>query len=574
MAAEKKDVQQETKLKGFKSLSSYVVIIALLAMLAAVLVCELVNVMEFKNTYKKSIQNDMLTLTKTTGALLDSETGALVGNAPTATYERILKGIKISDFSTSYAYLVGSSGTMLYHPTASKIGEPVENSVVKGLVAKIEAGGVPEPAVVEYVFKGANKYAAYYIQPNSKNILVLTVDESDVYAPINKTTIAIISILIVLFIVLGIIIFFVAKVVLRPITNITDIIDKTSQFNFEHNPESDVIVSRRDEIGEIGRAIRVMRHNIKQIVLSIDNVSNKLADNAENLKSATIKMNDDSSDNSATSQELAAGMEETSATTETINGNVSVMVENAEQIKDLSLKGSDNAAAIQEKAAEIKTQVFTASSKTNDIFADVKKQSDEAIEQSKAVDKINELTETIKSIAAQTNLLALNASIEAARAGEAGRGFAVVAEEIGHLANQSSETVSGINDIVEEVHKSVLNMSDCLTKSLDFIDNNVTNDYKGFENVANQYSDDAKSFEESMKTIHEAIDNLTNTINDISGSISGINSTIGESAKGVTDIAQKTTDIVTLTSQTEQLVEESVKFSEEMKGIVAQFNLG
>lgn len=571
--SEVKEKEKGTKLKGFRSLSSYVVIITILAMLLTVVICELVNVQEFRSTYKESVQQDMLTLVKTTGALLDSETKDIDGDVSSDTYAAMLGSIKISDFSTSYAYLVSPEGTMLYHPTAEKIGKPVENSVVKGIVADLEAGTVPEPAVISYVFKGANKYASYYIQPDSHNILVITADEKDVYSSINKTTVMIVIIMLIFFVIIGVLTYLIARTVLKPVTYITDIINNTAEFRFEHDPRSELIVSRRDEIGEIGRAIRIMRHNIKQIVLSIDGVSNKLADNAEELKSVTIKMNDDSSDNSATSQELAAGMEETSATTETINGNVATMAENAEQINSLSLQGSDNAAAIQKKAAEIKTNVYAASSKTNEIYADVKKQSDEAIEQSKAVDKINELTETIKSIAGQTNLLALNASIEAARAGEAGRGFAVVAEEIGHLANQSSETVSGINDIVEEVHKSVLNMSECLTKALEFIDQNVSNDYKSYEEVANQYSDDAKSFEESMTTIHDAINNLNQTINDISGSISGINSTIGESAKGVTDIAQKTTDIVTLTSETSQLVEESVKFSEEMKGIVAKFKI-
>ena len=49
-----------------------------------------------------------------------------------------------------------------------------------------------------------------------------------------------------------------------------------------------------------------------------------------------------------------------------------------------------------------------------------------AIEDSKSVDQVNNITNDILNISSQTNLLALNASIEAARAGEAGKGFAVV----------------------------------------------------------------------------------------------------------------------------------------------------
>ena len=203
----------------------------------------------------------------------------------------------------------------------------------------------------------------------------------------------------------------------------------------------------------------------------------------------------------------------------------------------------------------------------------MKRQSDEAIEQSRAVDKINELTETIRSIAGQTNLLALNASIEAARAGEAGRGFAVVAEEIGHLATQSSDTVSGINDIVAEVHNSVDNMSSCLTRTLDFIDNNAMADYAKFDEMAEGYAADAGDFEQNMTSIHEAVAALSGSINDVSDSISGINSTIGESAKGVTDVANKTTDIVSLTADTEQIVDQTEQCSKDMRAIVSRFML-
>ena len=152
-------------------------------------------------------------------------------------------------------------------------------------------------------------------------------------------------------------------------------------------------------------------------------------------------------------------------------------------------------------------------------------------------------------------------------------GFAVVAEEIGHLANQSSDTVSGINEIVEEVHRSVDNMSACLSRAMEFVDKDVTADYDSFEQMAQQYADDAAKFEESMSSINGAVISLSGSIDEVSSSIQGINSTIGEAANGVTDIAQKTTDIVALTSETDQIADTTVAFVDEMRDVVKRFTL-
>jgi len=569
--ASKRVGEPEQKLKGFKSLGTLVVLAVVACMLITAIVADIVFVSEFKASYKKTVQDDMLNITTVTGKLIDSRIIQI--RAKSSILDELLRDVKISEFPSSYAYYVGSDGTMLYHPTASKIGQPVENAAVKGLLSQMASGIRPAPGLIEYEYKGAMKYAAYYIQPDTDSILIITMDEADVNASINATAAKSTVIIVIILIVLAVVMFFFTKILLKPVGDLVDLVNQTGRLDFSHNMASEVLVTRADEIGQIARAVGNMRKSLRDTVREIDSVADELGSNASRLKEMTTKMNDDSADNSATSEELAAGMQETSATTETINGNVGVMVDNTQQINELSNKGEMLAAEVKKKASDIKEQATASQQRTANIFGDVKAQSDEAIEQSKAVDKINELTETIRSIAGQTNLLALNASIEAARAGEAGRGFAVVAEEIGHLANQSSDTVSGINEIVEEVHKSVDNMSACLARAIEFVDKDVTADYNSFAQMAQQYADDASSFEESMSSINSAVTGLSSSIDEVSSSIQGINTTIGESANGVTDIAQKTTDIVSATSETDMIADKTVQFVDEMKDIVNRFVL-
>jgi methyl-accepting chemotaxis protein len=565
------EANQGPKLHGFKSIASLVMLSVIISMLCIGIISEVVNNVEFRNNYKETVKNDLLTMVKIGGALMDAR--ELQINADPTILEELIADIKLENCNSSYAYAVDKSGIMLYHPKPEKIGEPVENAAVKDLLSKMQSGTIPEPGVIEYLYKGAMKYAAFYIQPVSNNILIITVDEDDIFAPINSTSIKSTIIIAIVFVIMAIIMTIVARVMLKPMGILTEILQDSARLDLRHNEKSELVKYRKDEIGSIARDIASLRQVLRTVVGEIDGSEGRLDEIINQLKDTAVKLNDNSADNSATSQELAAGMQEAADTTDTINDNVTVMVQNAGQINDLSEQGAAHAVEIKSKAEAIKEDVQNSINNAKAVFDDVKKQSDEAIEQSKAVEKINELTEQIRSIASQTNLLALNASIEAARAGEAGRGFAVVAEEIGNLANQSSDTVSGINDIVAEVNNSVANMSDCLTRALDYIDNNAMADYAKFDEIAEGYSEDANSFEENMTSIHQAVAELSSSINDVSDSISGMNSTINESARGVTDVANKTTDIVSLTADTEQIVDETEKCSENMKAIVSRFQM-
>ena len=112
------------------------------------------------------------------------------------------------------------------------------------------------------------------------------------------------------------------------------------------------------------------------------------------------------------------------------------------------------------RANDLRTKTVEASTKTMTMYNNVKTKAQEAIEGSKAVDKINELTGTIMEISSQTGLLALNASIEAARAGENGRGFAVVAGEVGKLSDFINDINKDINKLVGEIDTVVHKMNE------------------------------------------------------------------------------------------------------------------
>ena len=562
--------KEKTKVTVLGSMRTKIIASVIGVCLLTVVACFLLMIPKCKDALEATTKNYMLSMATFYRTILNAEKMSAVNKD--ALYQQYLADVTVEGVEGSYAYLVSADGTMLFHPTPEKIGSPVENEVVAGLVKEIAAGNIPEDDVVQYLYKGAIKYAGYAIT-NSKEILVVTADKDKVMAPVNRVVYNGIGAAVMIIVVIGAYAFVIGGTMIKPIKKLTKIISDTADFNFRRNPESEVICKRGDETGEMARTIREMRGKLRDIVKSIDAASDRIAENVNSLQNVTNVVNSMCTDNSATTEQLAAGMQETAATAETIYGNIGYMKSGAADIGQLSSEGAKMSNEVMSRANALRATTIEASNKTKQIYDSVKVKADSAIEGSKAVDKINELTEAIMAISSQTSLLALNASIEAARAGEAGRGFAVVATEIGNLAEQTSKAVNDINSIVGEVNHAVGNMSECLEETTSFLEQTVLNDYNEFMQVGEQYNQDATQFENSMNDIYTSIESLTESITTIADALSGINSTVGESTIGVTDIAGKTTDMVSKTSQTYDLVSESLNCVRQLTGIVEQFTL-
>jgi len=300
----------------------------------------------------------------------------------------------------------------------------------------------------------------------------------------------------------------------------------------------------KDELGQLIAGINNFIGKLQDIMQKIQTESVHLDQLVDNITVGIVDSNENAGNISATMEEMSASMEEISATVSQIADSTSDVVT---QMKDMSAQADEGAnycGEIKDRARSIQTDVVTSKDTTNQMLAEIRVLLENAIANSKSVEKINELTNEILNISSQTNLLALNASIEAARAGEAGRGFAVVADEIRVLADNSKDTANNIQTVSGMVTNAVEQLAKHANEMLTFIDTTVLSDYDKFVDVAEKYHEDADSLNKVMNHFYQSAHVLEDTMNNMADGVNGINIAVDESAQGVTLVAQNTGQLV------------------------------
>ncbi len=472
-------------------------------------------------------------------------------------------------FETGSAFLADANGNICYHKsieTGTALSGIEDSDEIVSALADPAMEGQP----VNYTYQGELKDMCYQNLINGMRY-VLTAPESEMKSAASHITMLIMVgmlIAVAIAVVIGIL---MGMAITKPITQINDIVSNTAKFNFAKNVNSDRLCKRNDESGSMANSLREMRASLRSMVADIQRTYSDLEDTLLKLSDTSEQVQGMSGENSEMTQGLAAAMEETAAAMETVNNTVNQIRERAQTIRDNSKEGERASLESKQRADDLRSTTGEAQNKTTQMYRGVQEKSAEAMEQARAVEKINQLTQSILDISGQTNLLALNASIEAARAGEAGRGFAVVADEIGGLASQTSSTVSNINGITTEVNHAVENMESCLQETLSFLEETVLKDYSDFMGVAEKYTQDASDFEENMKSIGSEVETLLSAIVEIAESVNNITQTVAEAADNISSIAQKTEDVSQLVEGNAELVETNSENVVKLKNIVEMF---
>lgn len=477
------------------------------------------------------------------------------------------------------AYMINNKGTTIAHSNKDLVinmnndSERVEKEPeLKSLVALEQQMAEGKAGTGEYTFNGEAKYMGFAPVQGTGWSLAVTVLKSEAMAKVSELALTIIIVSIV-FLVIGILFtFLIASGISKPIRAASDYLNVVATGDFTGAVPSKLL-KMEDETGFLANAISTMQQSIKNIIRRVVEESSSVSEMLISINAKMEQLNKSIEGVSATTQELSAGTEETASSTEEMNAT-SAEIENAvESIAAKAQEGSVIASNVNRISIEMKQNAISSKENALEMYGRTKGDLQSAIEQSKAVNKINELSEAILAITTQTNLLALNAAIEAARAGDAGKGFAVVAEEIRKLAEGSKNTVTRIQEVTKVIFEAVKALSSSSGEIMEFIDKKVLNDYENLVNTSEQYNQSSNSINDMVTDFSATSEELLASIQNMSKAIDEIASSANEEAQGSSNIAMEAAEITQMSNEVIKMAESAKAKSDSLVQTVSSFKV-
>ena len=439
--------QGKTKKRG--TFAAKIIVMVILSVVISNVICMVFILESSKEQITDSVKHTMVDVVNTTSKIMENEiSNSGADDLDYDGYANNLSDVKLEGMDSAYMYVVQNDGTMLYHPTKEKVGQPVENAVIKGVVNQLKDGKKPGTTVVEYDFNGTTKYSAYTIL-NNENILVLTADESEALAGITVVTGVAVGICTVVMLLAIIITFILGRRLMRPLVKVSTIIEEIA--NGDINADFGMVKETNDEIG-------LIIEKMKELTQSLGNIVGRIRNSSDTMSANSYELNDTSSQTLAANNEISKAVEDVAEGSTGMASSISKINENLEEMsretKDINESVNEirnQTTAVQDSSKIMNDKIKSmqdSSHKMDDGISAISKRIETV---NTTVDKVSNIVSVIEEISSETNLLSLNASIEAARAGDAGKGFAVVAQEIRVLSDNTNTELENIKQIISSL---------------------------------------------------------------------------------------------------------------------------
>lgn len=509
--------QSKTKKRG--TFAAKIIVMVILAVIVSNVICMVFILESSKKQITDSVKHTMVDVVNTTSKIMENEiSNSGVDDLDYDGYANNLSDVKLEGMDSAYMYVVQNDGTMLYHPTKEKVGQPVENAVIKGVVQQLQDGKKPGTTVVEYDFNGTTKYSAYTIL-NNENILVLTADESEALAGITTVTGVAIGISAIVVLIAIIISFIMGRRLMRPLVKVSTIIEDVANGNIEADFSG--VKESNDEIG-------LIIGKMKELTQSLGSIVGKIRNSSDTMSSNSYELNDTSSQTLAANNEISKAVEDVAEGSTGMAASISKINENllemSNETKDINASVDEiknQTVAVQDSSKIMNDKIKSMQDSSHKMDEGISAISKRIETVNTTVDKVSNIVSVIEEISSETNLLSLNASIEAARAGDAGKGFAVVAQEIRVLSDNTNTELENIKQIISSL---VEECRYCVQASGTIVEDNakqkeeikaVLDEFGSLDEQIQKTAEKADEIEELVTAMIELNDDITKSSNSL-----------------------------------------------------------
>ena len=509
--------QSKTKKRG--TFAAKIIVMVILAVIVSNVICMVFILESSKKQITDSVKHTMADVVNTTSKIMENEiSNSGLDDLDYDGYANNLSDVKLEGMDSAYMYVVQNDGTMLYHPTKEKVGQPVENAVIKGVVQQLQDGKKPGTTVVEYDFNGTTKYSAYTIL-NNENILVLTADESEALAGITTVTGVAVGIIAIVVLIAIIISFIMGRRLMRPLVKVSTIIEDVANGNIE--ADFSVVKESNDEIG-------LIIEKMKQLTQSLGSIVGKIRNSSDTMSSNSYELNDTSSQTLAANNEISKAVEDVAEGSTGMAASISKINENllemSNETKDINASVDEiknQTVAVQDSSKIMNDKIKSMQDSSHKMDEGISAISKRIETVNTTVDKVSNIVSVIEEISSETNLLSLNASIEAARAGDAGKGFAVVAQEIRVLSDNTNTELENIKQIISSL---VEECRYCVQASGTIVEDNakqkeeikaVLDEFGSLDEQIQKTAEKADEIEELVTAMIELNDDITKSSNSL-----------------------------------------------------------
>ncbi|WP_244648371.1 methyl-accepting chemotaxis protein [Ruminiclostridium herbifermentans] len=481
----------------------------------------------------------------------------------------LVSNIKFGEDSS--AFMINKNGTTVAHKDKNLVfeyynvfTEVEKDSSLEQMAAFMKEMTEGKSGVGEYEYNG-DKYAAYSPVSGTDWSLAITIPKSVAMEKVSHLLKIIMNISIAFLLVSLLLTYIIAKGFCKPIELATNHMKILAEGDFSKEVPKKY-TKNQSEIGVLAKSMESMQKSLRSIITDVINKSSDVSQMLTSINSEVDELNFKIEEISSTTQEMSAGTEQTAASTEEMNATAEEIEAAIESIATKAHEGTITANNVSTMSGEMKKNAISSKETAMEIYVRNKADLQNAIEQSKAVDQIHVLSQSILDITTQTNLLALNASIEAARAGEAGKGFAVVADEIRKLAEGSKATVSRIQEVANVILEAVQVLSSSSGEIMDFIDKKVMLDYEYLVSSSEQYNESSANISDIVSDFSATSEELLASMQNMVKAIDEISSSANEEAQGASNIAQGAASI----TQMSNVVKENAELAKEKSNMLIQ----